>query len=125
MPSDLDRMIKIAKRLEGTLERDLGASGKGLHEKASSIEHKLDPQLVKDLRAVATVRNKLVHEEGFDKIDNRADVYARAKRAERGLSALTNTRNTPKLVKTGMFVSILAIAAAAATFVVMKVRGLF
>ena len=125
MPSDLDRMIKTAKRLEGMLERGLGATGKGLHEKASSVESKLGPDLLRDLRAVATVRNKLVHEEGYDRIDNRADVYARAERAERGLEALTNTRRRPQWFTAAAILTLVAAAIAGSGYIVAKIRGWF
>jgi hypothetical protein len=54
--------IDIARQLETVLET-LGATGKGLHEKTSSVEAKLPAALVRKLRFVASVRNKIVHED--------------------------------------------------------------
>lgn len=54
--------IDIARQLETTLEA-FGARGKGLHEKTSSVEGKLPEALVKKLRFIASVRNKIVHED--------------------------------------------------------------
>jgi hypothetical protein len=54
--------IDISRRIETALEA-AGATGKGLHEKASSIEGRLPPGLVRKLRFIASVRNKIVHED--------------------------------------------------------------
>lgn len=54
--------IDIARQLESAMEA-LGATGKGLHEKASSVEGKLPAALIKKLRFIASVRNKIVHED--------------------------------------------------------------
>lgn len=74
--SDIELAITRTKALEGLLE-GLGATGKGLHEKVTSVQGKLPPPLVKKLRFVATVRNKIVHESSYQKIDDR-DGFARA-----------------------------------------------
>lgn len=63
---DYKLAIKGSKRLEGILEEEFGAHGKGLHEKVSSVEKELGPELVRLLRRIATLRNKIVHEESFD-----------------------------------------------------------
>lgn len=64
-------MIRASKELEFTFEHHLfGRTGKGLHEKISTAEG-LPAKLVKDLRYVATIRNKFVHERGFDAIPDR------------------------------------------------------
>lgn len=54
--------VDTARQLEATLTA-LGATGKGLHEKASSIETRLPEALVTKLRFIASVRNKIVHED--------------------------------------------------------------
>ncbi|HZX33389.1 MAG TPA: hypothetical protein VFF03_18715, partial [Rhodocyclaceae bacterium] len=54
--------IDVTRQLETLLET-LGATGKGLHERTSSVEAKLPAALVRKLRFVASVRNKIVHED--------------------------------------------------------------
>ncbi len=63
--SQIDTAVTLSRRLESLLEAKYQATGKGLHEKVSSIEDKLPLQLVKSLRYIATMRNSVVHEEGF------------------------------------------------------------
>lgn len=86
MPSDLEKAVRWCKRFESILERDLGARGRGLHEKIDSVEADLDPGVVRDLRLVATVRNRLVHEDGADRIDRRVEYRAACRRARRALT---------------------------------------
>ena len=59
--------ITTCKELEELLKRCLGADGRGLHHKISSVESHLPPSVVGTLRRVATIRNRLVHEPGFDR----------------------------------------------------------
>jgi hypothetical protein len=42
--SDIDLAVRRSKRLEQMLERDFGASGRGLQEKVSSVEQQLPPE---------------------------------------------------------------------------------
>ena len=63
--SDIDLAIKTSRRLEGLLETRYGAEGRGLHEKLASVEAMLSPEALRDGRYVATMRNKVVHEDGF------------------------------------------------------------
>ncbi|WP_425615251.1 hypothetical protein NA78x_005151 [Anatilimnocola sp. NA78] len=69
--SDIELAVKRCKRLEALLEKNFGADGRGLHEKVSSVERELTPALVKRLRFIATVRNKLVHEADTDTLQDR------------------------------------------------------
>lgn len=54
------------------LDTEFGATGKGLHEKISSVENQLTPEMVRNMRYLATIRNKLVHEYDFNAIPDRA-----------------------------------------------------
>ncbi|MFC5511012.1 hypothetical protein ACFPOU_07725 [Massilia jejuensis] len=63
--SQIELAVTLSRRLESLLEQQHHASGKGLHEKVSSVEAKLPAELVKTLRYIATMRNSVVHEEGF------------------------------------------------------------
>ncbi|WP_428775939.1 hypothetical protein [Vibrio sp.] len=58
-------VIKSSKAIETQLS-NLGARGKGLHEKVTSIETQLDSTLVTEIRRLATMRNKLIHEEDYE-----------------------------------------------------------
>lgn len=61
----LETVVRWTKKLEAELESRLGAEGRGLHEKASSVEHLLDGQLLRKLRRIATIRNRTMHEDGY------------------------------------------------------------
>lgn len=74
-----ENVVKKAKKIESILS-DMGAEGKGLNEKLDSIKHLFDEKMIKAIRFIATIRNKLLHEvdfemdykleEGFDKTYN-------------------------------------------------------
>ena len=70
--NDFELCITSSKELEHLLDTEFGASGKGLHEKISSVEKELTPKLVRNMRYLATIRNKLVHEHDFNDIPHRA-----------------------------------------------------
>lgn len=71
MGSDIEVAVQWAKRLETLLESDFGATGKGLHEKISSVQKRLPAATSRKLRFIATVRNKIVHETSYSKIEDR------------------------------------------------------
>lgn len=108
--SDIEYVITRTKALETLLEQGLGAAGKGLHEKVSSVETRLPPALVKKLRFVATVRNKLVHEAAYQTLDDRAGYERACAAAERELRAMTAP---PVVVNKGCFGLVLVAAAGA------------
>ena len=85
MASDLERAVRWSKRFESLLERRFGARGRGLHEKIDSVAGDLDRETVRSLRLVATVRNKIVHEAGYTRIDDRARFKKSCKQADRAL----------------------------------------
>ena len=60
-----ETVIKSSKRIERLLS-GLGATGKGLHEKATSVEDLISDTLVRKIRYLASVRNKLIHEDGYE-----------------------------------------------------------
>jgi hypothetical protein len=98
--SDIELAISRVKVLESLLEHGLGATGKGLHEKVSSVQAKLPPPLVKKIRFVATVRNKIVHESDYKAIDDRAGFERACAEAEEELRALAAP---PRVVNKGCF----------------------
>ncbi|MEZ8140726.1 hypothetical protein [Enterovibrio sp. FF113] len=91
--STYEIVIQDSKDLEGRLSK-LGGTGKGLHEKTSSVASILSPELVKELRSVATIRNKLVHEEDFSLTDDELADFENL-----AYSALRQLRNFPILPK--------------------------
>ncbi len=111
--NDYELAIRRCKGLEALLERGFGAAGKGLHERVTSVEDRLPPPLVKRLRFVATVRNKLVHDAGYTALDDRDGFVRACDEAERGLKELL-----PKVVNKGCFglVLVAAVAAGAVRF---------
>jgi hypothetical protein len=88
--SDIDLAVTRSQRLEQLLEHDFNAHGRGLHEKVSSVADALPHDLVRKLRLVATVRNKVVHESG--RIDDRSRFLDAADAAERELIEIRNRR---------------------------------
>lgn len=73
---DLEIAVKWSKRFESLLRRRHQASGRGLHELVSSCEKQLENEVVRKLRFIATLRNKLIHEEGYDRMEDRAAFLA-------------------------------------------------
>mmetsp|Transcript_21000 Transcript_21000/g.49871 ORF Transcript_21000/g.49871 Transcript_21000/m.49871 type:complete len:121 (+) Transcript_21000:161-523(+) len=69
--NDFELAIRSSKELEHILDTELGSSGKGLHEKITSVESSLGNELIKNMRYLATIRNKLVHEHDFNSIPDR------------------------------------------------------
>ena len=72
--NDYELVIRVSKELEWILETYFGAQGKGLHEKISAADSAglLPAHLTRRMRYLATIRNKLIHERGFDAIPDRA-----------------------------------------------------
>src|SRR5690606_34437429 len=94
--SDIDLAVRRSKRLEGRLRRNFGVSGRGLHELIDAAKRKnaLPNDLVRKLRFVATIRNRIVHDLDYTKIDDRAGFIAACDAAERELDELAGPRDT-------------------------------
>lgn len=58
-------VISASKELENILETKFQATGKGLHEKVTSVEAQLPELLIRRLRKIASIRNKLIHEKDY------------------------------------------------------------
>lgn len=69
--SDIELVIKKSKLFERLLETQFLAQGKGLHQKLNSVQHRLPDPLIRKLRFVATIRNRLVHEHCIDSLEDR------------------------------------------------------
>lgn len=88
--------ITRCKELEQLLE-EIGASGRGLHEKISSVEHNLTPRLIGKLRFVASARNRLVHESGDWSDDEVADYTQACDWARDELQRIVSGGTTPPM----------------------------
>ena len=64
-----EKVIKNTKKIESLIEEKLSAEGKGLYEKTISVEEYLDQEVVRKIRRIATIRNKLMHEDEFEIAD--------------------------------------------------------
>lgn len=62
---EISTVIQRSRRLEHLLKTHYHAEGKGLHQQISSCDERLPQPVVKKLRFIATMRNKVVHEEDF------------------------------------------------------------
>lgn len=64
-----DTVIDAVKEVEWLLQERLGATGRGIQGKASSVQEHLDDDVLRKIRFLGTIRNKLQHEPGFTKKD--------------------------------------------------------
>ena len=90
--NDYELVITCAKDLEHLLEQEFGASGKGLHEKISSASSQLPDKLVRQMRYLATIRNRLVHEYGFNSIPDRPTFLAKFEESKEELKQVIAAR---------------------------------
>lgn len=86
---ELSIIVNYCKKFETLLEREFQAKGRGLHEKITSAQECLSYELIKDLRFVATIRNKALHEEDYNFIDDFDELTRRCKVIEKELHILT------------------------------------
>lgn len=63
--TDINFVIEKSKKIESLLKAHYHAEGKGLHQLISSCEERLPHDVIKKLRFIATMRNKVVHEDGY------------------------------------------------------------
>lgn len=61
----IGEIVERSKKLEAMLKK-LEAEGRGMHELISSVQDKLNAELNKKLRFIATIRNQAIHEPEFD-----------------------------------------------------------
>lgn len=63
--SEIEQVVLRTRRLETLLRQQYHAQGKGLHQLISSSEERLPHDIIAKLRYVATIRNKIVHEDHY------------------------------------------------------------
>jgi hypothetical protein len=93
--SSVEIVVGYSKQLEAILERSFGAQGKGLHQKVSSVEHLLPAKLVKTLRFLASVRNKVIHDHDYVLDKNPRDLQRTARLAALELKRIARRRRNP------------------------------
>lgn len=74
------------------MDTEFGATGKGLHENITSVEKQLTPDMVKHMRYLATIRNKLVHEHDFNSIPDRSKFITNFDSSSRELKEILKRR---------------------------------
>jgi hypothetical protein len=92
--SPTEIVVDYSKRLEYILEHDFGAQGKGLHSKVSSVEHLLPEKLVKQLRFLASIRNKVIHDYNYVLDKNPRDLQRTANAVIAELTRLSKRKRT-------------------------------
>lgn len=68
---EIESTLRFTKEIEALLENRYGATGRGLHEKLSSVENKIPKSSFQSMRRIATIRNKVAHEHGYSIDDPR------------------------------------------------------
>lgn len=63
--SDIEKVVIRTRRIEKLLRVQYRAEGKGLHQLISSCEERLPHDVISKLRFIATIRNKIVHEDNY------------------------------------------------------------
>ncbi|ELJ8526310.1 DUF4145 domain-containing protein [Vibrio cholerae] len=63
--SEIEQVVLRTRKLETLLREQYHAEGKGLHQLITSCEERLPHDVIKKLRYVATIRNKVVHEDDY------------------------------------------------------------
>ena len=87
--SIIENVINLSKKAEHVLEITYEVQGRGLHEKLTAAEPYIPVALFKKLRYIATIRNKLVHEHGFELSEPEIFLHI-AKQAVNELEAFSN-----------------------------------
>ncbi len=87
--SEIEKVVVCTRRLEKLLRGRYHAEGRGLHQLISSCEERLPHDVVAKLRFIATVRNKLVHEESY-RLEDRAHFFSVCQECEQELTPRAN-----------------------------------
>ncbi len=74
--SEIEQVVLRTRKLETLLREQYHAEGKGLHQLITSCEERLPHDVIKKLRYVATIRNKVVHEDDYRLDDRKAFLAA-------------------------------------------------
>jgi hypothetical protein len=69
--SNIELVVTRTRKLEKLLRVQYHADGKGMHQLITSCEERLPHDVIAKLRYVATIRNKIVHEDNYQ-LDDKA-----------------------------------------------------
>jgi hypothetical protein len=87
--SNIEDVVIRTRRIEKLLRTQYHADGKGLHQLITSCEERLPHDVIKKLRYVATIRNKIVHEEDYE-LDDRESYFSACDDCEKELTPRAN-----------------------------------
>ncbi|UJF19301.1 DUF4145 domain-containing protein [Vibrio sp. SS-MA-C1-2] len=73
--AEIEMVVTKTRHLEFLLKEHYHAKGKGLHQLINSCEKRLPHDVIGKLRFIASVRNKVVHQDGYQ-LDNRKQFIA-------------------------------------------------
>lgn len=60
--SQIETIVRGCGTMETILQNRWKSTGRGLHQKVTNTPYEIPPSMVKKLRWIATVRNRVVHE---------------------------------------------------------------
>ncbi|KJY81642.1 hypothetical protein TW81_17175 [Vibrio galatheae] len=83
--SDIEKVVTRTRKIERLLRTQYHANGKGMHQLITSCEERLPHDVIDKLRYIATIRNKVVHEDDF-KLDSRRDFLSVCDECEKELT---------------------------------------
>lgn len=83
--SDIEKVVTRTRKIEKLLRVQYHADGKGLHQLITSSEERLPHDVIGKLRYIATIRNKIVHEDNY-KLDDRKQFLSVCDECERELT---------------------------------------
>ncbi|QIL85565.1 DUF4145 domain-containing protein [Vibrio sp. HDW18] len=83
--SDIEQVVLRTRKLETLLREQYHAQGKGLHQLVTSCEERLPNHMVKKLRYVATIRNKVIHEDHYQ-LEARNAFFSACQECEKALT---------------------------------------
>ena len=64
--SDIEKVVVRTRKIAALLRTQYHADGKGLHQLITSREERLPHDVIAKLRYIATIRNKVDHEDDFE-----------------------------------------------------------
>jgi hypothetical protein len=87
--SDIEKVVNRTRKIERLLRTQYHADGKGLHQLVTSCEERLPHDVISKLRYIATIRNKVVHEDGY-KLESRNEFLSVCDECEKELTPRSN-----------------------------------